>query len=108
MKQVTERNELAGVVAGEKSVVLYHATWCPFCRSFRPTFEKLTAGAGLQVVEAVLDDEENPIWIDQKIEVVPTVVFYENGRPSRRLDGRAGVGLTEDDLRQALRATPGR
>jgi thioredoxin 1 len=104
MKKVTGSGELKSAVgASPKSVVLYHATWCPFCRAFRPTFDKLTAGGAWDAVEAVIDDEENPIWTEQRIDIVPTVVFYEGGKPVRRLDGRAGVGIAEAELRDAMR-----
>ena len=50
----------------------------------------------------MIDDEQNPLWEEQKIDIVPTVVFYDSGKPLRRLDGRPGVGLTAKDLAQAL------
>jgi thioredoxin-like negative regulator of GroEL len=103
MKRVTQRNELNQAVEGKKSVVLFHSTWCPFCRTFRPTFERLTTGSDYEAVEAVIDDEENPLWTDFEIEIVPTVVFFENGRPTRRLDGKPMVGLSEAQLSRALR-----
>jgi hypothetical protein len=32
------------------------------------------------------------------VEVVPTVIFFENGRIKTRCDGEAGIGLSEKRL----------
>jgi len=104
MKRVETQQALDAAVGEGKAVVLFHATWCPFCRAYRPVFESATQGAKLEVVEAVIDDESNPIWADHQIEVVPTVFLYEGGKIVKRLDGRPGVGLTKDDLTRALRS----
>ena len=50
----------------------------------------------------MIDEEENPLWEAYKIDIVPTVIFFESGKALRRLDGRAGVGLTGKDLAAAL------
>ncbi len=102
MTKVTDRAALDAAVGGDRTAVLFHATWCPYCRSFRPVFERVTGGSRWTAVEAVVDDEDNPLWEDYTLDVVPTVVFFENGTPVRRLDGRRGSGLTEKQLQDAL------
>ncbi len=102
MKRVEQPQELEAAVQGKRAVVLVHATWCPYCRAYRPVFEKATQGSDLEVIEAVVDDEENPIWSDYQVDIVPTVLFFEDGKVTRRLDGRPGVGLTKDELVAAL------
>ena len=102
MKRVEKTKELVAAVAKKKSVVLFHATWCPFCRAFLPAFEEATKGSKLEVSEAVVDDEDNPLWTEHAIELVPTVIFFENGKPVKRLDGRMGVGLTREEIVAAL------
>lgn len=54
-------------------------------------------------VEAAIDEEENPLWDEYSIEIVPTVLFFENGKVVRRLDGKPGRGLAGRDLGEALR-----
>jgi thioredoxin 1 len=102
MIRVEESPELQKAIAGQKAVVLVHATWCPFCRSFRPVFEEAIRSSRLLAVEAVVDDEENPLWAEHRIDIVPTVLFFEGGKVVQRLDGRPGVGLTRADLTAAL------
>jgi hypothetical protein len=42
-----------------------------------------------------LDDYDNPLWDDYKVDAVPTVIFFEKGKVGKRLDGKFGVGLNE-------------
>lgn len=102
MKKVEQSHELKAAVAGKKAIVLVHSSWCPFCRSFRPVFEEATAGEPYERIEAVLDEDENPLWNELAVDIVPTVLFYEDGKIVRRLDGRPGVGLRRADLVGAL------
>jgi thiol-disulfide isomerase/thioredoxin len=102
MKRVEQAEQLDKAIAGKKAVVLFHATWCPFCRAFWPVFERATAGKKLAAIEAVIDDEDNELWAKYDLEVVPAVLFFEGGKVVRRLDGQPGVGLTEADLSEAL------
>lgn len=104
MKAVTEEDELRQAVDGRRTAVLFHATWCPFCRSYRPVFDEVmtTRGGGWEPVEAILDDEENVLWDRFDIDVVPTVLFFEDGEVVNRVDGRPGQGLTAQDLARVL------
>lgn len=104
MKRVTDEAGLDAAIEGPNRVaVLFHATWCPFCRKFRPVFERLVdEKTGFEPVEAVIDDEENPLWARFGLDVVPAVVLFDAGRQIGRVDGALGVGLTERDLRRVL------
>jgi thiol-disulfide isomerase/thioredoxin len=104
VERVTDPAGLAAAVERGKTAVLLHATWCPFCRAFRPVFARTVAeaGGGWTPVEAILDEDANPLWSACAVEVVPTVLLYEDGRPAGRLDGRAGVGITAGELAAAL------
>jgi thioredoxin 1 len=103
MEKVTDEAGLASAIAGKKTAVLFHSTWCPFCRSFWPTFQKETARApGWTPIEAVIDEEENPLWEKFSLDIVPSVLFFEQGKLVKRLDGRAGVGLTAKQLSASL------
>ena len=108
MGAITTGTALQRVVAGKKVAVLCWATWCPFARKFKPVWDALikTAVETWQPLEVLLDDERNPLWAELDVEVVPTVLFFDNGRIVKRLDGKLGVGLTEQDLVSALRSSP--
>ncbi|MGI0140602.1 MAG: thioredoxin family protein [Thermoplasmata archaeon] len=78
--------------------VAFLAEWCPFCRSFRPSFEAWASRLG--AVSAIVDltSEESPLWESFEIEVVPTLALFDHGHLRWRRDGRLGRGLDERDL----------
>ena len=84
----------------EKLLVLFYASWCPYCTRFVPIFEKKIGNSKNigRVIHFLLDDYDNPLWDDYKIEAVPTIIYFVKGKISRRLDGRFGVGLNETQL----------
>jgi len=82
-----------------KVLALFYASWCPYCKSFVPFFDrKMVNFKGGNVIHVLLDDYDNPLWDDFDIEAVPTIIFFEKGKVSRRLDGRFGIGLNEKQL----------
>ena len=88
----------------ERVLVLFCASWCPFCQEFFPAFDKMTAKHAFdKVLRAYIDDEDNPLWEDYSIEAVPTVVLFEQGRVTRRLDARLGSGLSEKTFSEWLK-----
>ncbi len=103
MDEISTLGELEGKLSdGKRTAVLFHAGWCPFCRRFRPVFENYEGKTKLKMLKALIDDEDNELWVKYDIEVVPTVIVFEKGRVSRRADAKAGVGLTEEDLKTIL------
>lgn len=85
---------------GKKTAVLFILSACPYCRAFRPLFEHWGDARADKVdpLTVVLDDFENPLWEDYRINVVPTVLLFDGERIATRLDGRPGEGLTAADL----------
>jgi hypothetical protein len=77
--------------------IAFLADWCPFSRAFLPSFAALTGGDfGLAIAD--LTDEENPLWEQFAIEVVPSVIVFRDGTPIFRADGRLMEGLGPNDL----------
>lgn len=89
----------------ERVVGLFYAMWCPFCVRFLAAFEKgvahgvpgKDANVRFVMVEDVAELEDN-----YAVEVVPTVLYFENGNLAKRLDGILGVGLNESQLMKFL------
>jgi thioredoxin 1 len=77
--------------------VLFYAGWCPFCTSFKPLFENM-AQDGLVLTIADISDEENPLWDDFRVQIVPTIVAFKEGREIWRKDGVPARGLKREDL----------
>lgn len=105
VKSANNERDLDALLAGRKAAVLFHTTWCPFCVTFRPVFnEVMKTARGWATIDVTIDDEDNPLWEKYSIEVVPTVIFFDDGKIILRLDAPLGVGLRETDLRKALRS----
>ena len=82
------------VESDEPTVVMFWATWCPFCRRFKQEFERLAASHPWRFAAVYLDDEDNPLWDDYAVDVVPTLALFHDGKvvgrvtsAARRADG---------------------
>jgi len=80
----------------DKVFVLFYASWCPFCISFLPIFQKHAEGKSRHFV--IVQDDQEIIADQYLVKVYPTVLFFENGIVSKRLDGVLGVGLDQSQL----------
>lgn len=90
-----EVREMTG--SGRGIFVLFYAPWCPFSQAFLPVFEKHAEGRDTDFVRVLLDGNEH-LFNEHGIEVYPTVLFFKDGKVSRRLDGQHLVGLKENQL----------
>jgi len=79
--------------------VLFYASWCPFSREFLPVFQDNAerSGGGPCYMRILVDDKDDVVR-KYSIEVYPTVLYFENGRVAKRLDGTFHVGLDESRL----------
>ena len=102
---VDNKKELNEIVkATDRVIALFHASWCPYCVRFLPIFIKLAENEGQRFV-SVQDDEET-IADQYSVEIFPTVLLFENGVVSKRLDGAPGRGLTEKQLAEFVNSCP--
>ncbi len=84
--------------AGAGKLVLFYSEYCPFCRAFLPVFEEAAAAAPARY--AGLRTDVLPELEDEfAVEVVPTVLFFADGRLVSRLDGRLGRGLSASEFK---------
>lgn len=83
--------------ADEPTVVAFWAAWCPFCRRFRPLFEKAAERGGRFAIVR-LDADENPLWERYGVAVVPSVAWFRNGALAARKDGALGRGISAQEL----------
>lgn len=79
-------------------MVLFYASWCPYSRMFLPVFEK-AAESNEESYARILVDDHQDLANAYEVAVYPTVLFFENGKLSQRLDGTAGIGLKDGQLR---------
>jgi thioredoxin 1 len=90
------------IAAKEGRLLLFYSGWCPFCTSFLPEFEKcaaMTPGSLARVSTDKLPELEDKF----SIEVVPTVLYFRDGKLVKRLDGLLGRGLNGENLRAFIK-----
>lgn len=79
----------------EKALVLVYATWCPFCMRFLPVFQRYAQGKDNYIFA---EDNQEMIAEQYHVDIIPTVLFFEKGEVTLRLDGAPGMGLNEKQL----------
>mgnify|MGYP003293912259 CR=1 FL=1 len=69
--------------AQENKVVLidFWAPWCSYCRRIAPAYDVVAEQYGKEIVVAKVNIDEEPLWAnEEKIEVIPTLVLYREGK----------------------------
>ena len=101
-KAIKTEKELEEKLRTEKRMmILFYAPWCPFCQRFLPEFEKYSKNYPEICFKASTDDLEE-CEDEYSIEAIPTVLYFENGKVTKRLDAVHGVGLDEKQLVKLL------
>jgi len=85
----------------EKVFVLFYASWCPFSRRFLPIFEKYSETRPQSCMRVKIDDKAK-LTEKYSVDVVPTVLVFEKGTVTKRLDGEPGAGLDEKQFKNLL------
>lgn len=96
-----ERDFDAALQSNPKAVALFYAMWCPFCVRFLPVFEKAIRQNPDQFITITVEDQD-ALENRYQVNVVPTVLFFQNGDLAKRLDGKLGIGLNEKQLADFL------
>ena len=94
------------IKSGRPAVVLFHMANCPFCREFRPKFHELSKTLGVLTTQLDISDYDSDLWQEYKIEAVPTVIAFKDGRICARADSTPHVCLTLERLMEEIRKKP--
>ena len=67
--------------SNEPVLVEFWAPWCVYCRRIGPALEKVAAQNEGKLLVAQVNIDEQPALADkERIEVIPTLVLYQNGQ----------------------------
>ena len=85
------------------TAVLFHATWCGFCRDFIEDYVQWATHVGKDAPFAITyadvsEEESDARWDDFGIHVVPTLIAFNDGREVWRKDGVLGAGIDPEEL----------
>ncbi len=86
----------------DKLFILFYASGCPFSQKFLPVFMKSSKECPACHLR-ILADEQEELFDDYGIEVYPTVIYFENGKAAKRLDGIFHQGLNPEQLKDFIR-----
>jgi thioredoxin 1 len=106
MRVIQGAEGLRAVLAhgGSSLLACFFADWCPHCVRYLPAFERHPGRAGVELVQVDISDENDPLWDEFEIEVVPSLLLFKGGRLAGRVDGVLGRGLKPEDIERALSA----
>jgi len=80
-------------------LALFYSSGCPFCKRFVIFFDREASVSGIgRIIHVRLDDYSNRLWDDYAVPAVPTVILFEDGKVSKRLNARLGRGLTAEEF----------
>ncbi len=99
-----EQDVALALKSQDKVIALFYASWCPFCSRFLPVFKKHSEGKERNFL--LVQDDKDTIGEKYSVGVFPTVLFFENGKLTKRLDGAAGLGLQEKQLIEFINSCP--
>jgi len=75
--------KLREMIESKKTFLVdFWAPWCPHCRKINPAYEQIAdqyAGA-LEVVKLDMDEDDR-LWSDLQVELIPTLRLYVDGKP---------------------------
>ncbi|MBN1938255.1 MAG: hypothetical protein JW843_01615 [Candidatus Aminicenantes bacterium] len=77
----------------DRLFVLFYASWCPFSMAFLSQYLDHAGGSELCYVRILSNDADDHVR-KYGIDVYPTILYFENGKLARRLDGRYLAGIS--------------
>jgi thioredoxin len=87
------------ITSDKKVLVNFSAVWCAPCQKMKPYILKLQEELKDQIKIVRLDADENKALVDgMKIDGLPTIIVYDNGKEVWRNIGY----ITEEELRKHL------
>ena len=98
------KHQFEEMIKGEKPVLVdFWAPWCGYCRRIEQTYEKIADSYAESLAAVKINIDEEPLLTDQEeIEVIPTLVMYQNGVAIGSIVAPESKAMIEEFIRQTL------
>jgi len=75
--------QLKELIAEKKNILVdFWAPWCPHCRKINPAYEQIAEQYGSEIEVVKVDmDEDDKLWEELNVELIPTLRLYVEGNP---------------------------
>ena len=95
--KIESAEQFNSTINSDKLVLVhFYADWCPPCRMIAPTVEAISNEFdGSLIVAKVNVDELGEVSAEQRIECMPTFIFYKNGKKVDKVEGADEASVRE-------------
>ena len=98
------KEQFEQMVGGGKTVLVdFWAPWCGYCRRIGPAYEQIAQSWSDTVTVAKVNIDEEPALAEgQRIDVIPTLVLYRDGKVLGSVVAPGSKAAIEQFLRRNL------